>query len=512
MTEKDIKINSIALNNIKLDELLKVDNADGSEDINVQRDTNASEEKSTGLLSPYVYINGYNVSRFMTNFNLDLSGFMPVLRFTFSAADTIFISVNYPKDGDLVSVYIRSADNYYKPFRMDFLILSVVGDVSSSYSDEGSDPEGEYFRFSVIAECYIPGIYKQRIKAFPNMNSIDALLEVSQDINLGFSTNDKSTNDIMSWICPNYSYYDFIQEIAIRSYKDDEVSFYDCWIDSYYNLNFVNLGAQFAFEGEVKEECYFVPGYTPKSPKVDTIPGTPTPGISSSPLLLTNFAGYEITPFFINGYTLTSRAGNNSNQMGYITSIGFYDDIDQPGNPVQKYVKYDIESITTDNVSTGTMLQKGRVKSKDYKEETRSEWLGVLNRFSDGSGVHQNYLHSKYQNLVNLNDVTKMTLEVELSTYYPGIIRGQVIPVAIYVTKGGNRQQNVGKIPNNQLNKTLQPTLDSFLSGNYVVMGMEVYWTLSGGMRQKLILARRTWQANSSGATQKGSPISILNR
>jgi hypothetical protein len=198
MTENDIKINSIAINNIKLDELVKVDNANGSNDVNVIRESNASDEKSTGLNSPYVSINGYNVSRFMRNFNLDLSGFLPVVSFTFSAADTIFMSVNYPKDGDIVSVYIRSTDNYYKPFRMDFLIMSVLGDVSSSYSESGSDSEGKTFRFNVVAECYIPGLYKQRIKAFPNMPSIDALLEVSQDINLGFSTNDKSTNDVMS--------------------------------------------------------------------------------------------------------------------------------------------------------------------------------------------------------------------------------------------------------------------------------------------------------------------------
>ncbi len=53
MTEKDIKINSIALNNIKLDEMVKVDSADGSEDASVKRGTSASAEKSTGLNSPY---------------------------------------------------------------------------------------------------------------------------------------------------------------------------------------------------------------------------------------------------------------------------------------------------------------------------------------------------------------------------------------------------------------------------------------------------------------------------
>ena len=513
MTEKDIKINSIALNNIKLDELIKVDSADGSEDANVKRETSASAEKSTGLNSPYVVINGYNISRFMRNFSMDLCGFIPVIRFTFAAADTIFMSVNYPKDGDIASVYIRSADNYYKPFRMDFLILSVDGEVSSAYSEKGSDPEGQFFRFAIVAECYIPGLYKQRIKSFPAKPSIDALLEVSQDINLGFSTNDKATNDIMSWLCPNYSYYDFIQEVAIRAYKDDETSFYDCWIDSYYNLNFVNLGTQFAFEGISTEKAYFTPGYTPNGIKVDSaVPGTPSPQTASVPLVLTNYTGSDVTPFFINGYTLTSRAGNNSNSMGYITNIGFYDDIDQPGEPKKKYVKYDVESITTDNVSTGSMLQKGRVRSADYKEETRSEWLGVLNRFADGSGVHQNYLHSKFQNLININDVTKLTLEVELSTYYPGIIRGQVVPVSIYITTGGNRQQNVGQLPNDKPNTTNTATLDSFLSGNYVVMGMEVTWTSTGKMREKLILAKRTWQANSSGPVQRSFPNIIVNK
>lgn len=513
MTEKDTKINSIALNNIKLDELVMVDNADGSEDPNVKRETNASAEKAIGINSPFVTINGYNITRFMRNFSLDLGGFMPVVRFNFAAADPVFVSINYPKDGDIVSVYIRSADNYYKPFRMDFLILSVDGNVSSAYSENDSDPEGEYFRFSVVAECYIPGLYKQRIKSFPVKPSIDALLEVSQDINLGFSTNDKATNDIMSWLCPNYSYYDFIQEVAIRAYKDDETSFYDCWIDSYYNLNFVNLGTQFAFEGTPTEKGYFVPGYTARGIKADAaVPGAPSPKTGSVPLVLTNYTGSNVTPFFINGYTLTSRTGNNSNSMGYITNIGFYDDIDQPGEPKKKYVKYDIESITTDNVSTGTMLQKGRVRSADYKDETRSEWLGVLNRFSDGSGVHQNYLHSKYQNLININDVTKLTLEVEISTYYPGIIRGQVIPVAIYVTKGGNRQQNVGQVPNNKSNNTNTPTLDSFLSGNYVVMGMEVTWSSTGKMREKLILSKRTWKANSSGSAQRSFPNNVVNK
>jgi len=515
MTVDDIKFGTLALNNIKLDELIKIDAANGSESIETKRNMGSIDEKATGVVSPYISINGYNVTTYLINFSLNLSGFLPVINFTFSAAETAFISVNYPKDGDIVSVYMRAPGDFYKPFRMDFKILSVDGDVSSRYSNDGTDPNGSYFKFFVVAECYIPGLYTPKIKSFKSMSSVDVLLEVSQELNLGFSTNEKNTEDSMTWICPNYSYYDFIQEVSIRSYKDDESSFYDCWIDSYYNLNFANLGNQFSFSGDTKEEIVIVPGYTNLGGKADTMfPGTPTRDPVSLPLLLTNVIGAAVNPFMINGYTLTSRAGINSNEMGYITNIGFYDENLETDDPSKKYISYEIESLTTDNVPSSGILQKGRARSNDYKLETRREWIGILNTDpQNGEGVHKNYYHSKYQNIININDVTKMTLEVELNGYFPGIYRGQVVPVEIYVFDGGVRQQNVGKIPNRKTNTDLIPTRDEFLSGLYVVMGMHVTWSeTAGGMKHILILSKRTWVANESGAIPKAFPISIQNR
>jgi hypothetical protein len=513
MNSDTTKIASIALNNIKLDEMFQIDTSGGSDSQTAKEWMGSTAEKATGTNSPFVTINGYNITTYMSNFNLELSGILPVVRFSFNAGNPVFISNNYPKDGDIVSVYMRSPGDYYKPFRMDFKILNVYSDVSSKYSPEGEDSIGKYFKFSIVAECFIPGLYSPRIKSFPKLTSMDVLLEVSQNLNLGFSTNDKSTNDIMTWICPNYSYYDFIHEVVARSYKDDESSFFDVWIDSYYNLNFINMGSQFSYEGIIKDKVVYIPGYTNRGLNVDmNIPGASTPASVSANILLTNKGVPGESPFLINGYTLTSRAGSNSNSMGYITTIGFYDDVAEVDQPYSKYIQYDIESITSDNVKPGSMLQKGRVRSNDYKEETRKEWLGVLNRDSNGNGVHENFLHAKYQNLINQNDTTKMTLEVELENYFPGIIRGQIVPVEIYVFEGGNRQQNVGKIPNKEPNTGLSPTLDLFLSGNYIVIGITVYWDPSRGIKQKLILSKRTWDANISGATPRAFPISIINR
>lgn len=514
-TYQDTKIVSLALNSMKLDEMLGIDHAFGKTSTDFLRSRAVTEDKNFGLVAPYVSINGYNVTKYLDNFVLDTSGFLPVVNFTFSPDNTIFISVNYPKDGDIVSVYMRSPGDVYQPFRMDFKILSVLGDVSSKYSPTGSDPDGKFFKFNIIAECYIPGLYTPRIKAFRNQNSSDCLLEVSQDLNLGFSTNEKTTVDQMTWISPNYSYYDFIQEVALRAYKDDEQSFYDCWIDPYYNLNFVNMGTQFQFQGVCKEEVRIVPGYSAGGFKVDSaIPGAPAPNPINVPLVFTNSVGFGTIPYFINGWTLISKAGTNTNAMGYFTQIGFYYENLNESDPLKKYVKYDIESQTTDDVRTGTVLQKGRVRDNNYKEERRREWLGVLNSNPElNEGVHLNYFQAKYQNLINMNDCSKMYLEVELGSYFPGVYRGQVVPVSIYSYEGGQRQQNLGNLAGKRGNTTLTPTRDDFISGNYVIMGIQVYWSrLSGGMRQKLILGRRTWTLNGSGVIPKAFPISIQNR
>jgi len=516
MERDSIIISVIANNNVKLDEQNQVDRANGSVDQETLRNANEISAQITGLNVPFITINGYSVTNYLTRFSLDLSGFLPVMKFSFIAAQNVFISVNYPKDGDLASLYMRSPGEIYKPIRMDFNILSVHSEVSSKYSETGSDPDGKgiNLRFNIVAECRVPGLYSNRIKSYPVTSSFDTLLQAAQEINLGFASNEKTLEDNMTWICPNYSFFDFFQEVSIRAFKDDQTSFFDCWIDPYYNLNFVNLGNQFAYETDPQQEVMFLPGYTNKGLKVDSgYPGSNTPDLIQTKLVLTNFFGSAELPFYINGYTLTSRAGSNVNSMGYITEISFYDENILKEDPSQKYIKYDIESFTTENVGSGAVLQKGRARDNEYKEEKRREWLGVLNsQVTPDDGVHPNYLHAKFQNLVNINDCTKLTLEVELDNYFPGIYRGMVVPVAIYIFDDGTRKQNAGNISNSQDNTGSGPTKDIFLSGNYVVMGMTVNWSFSsGGMRQYLTLAKRTWYLNTSGSIPKAFPISVKN-
>ena len=479
-------------------------------DDNGEEDVNSNAGERTGTDKPYMTINGYAISNFLLSFNLDLTGFLPVINFSFYAGNSSFISLSYPKDGDIVSVYISSPEGYYKPTRMDFNILTVKSDVSSRYSqNDSSNSQGKNLRFSISAEARIPSLYTPVIKSFREKNSYETLLEVSQDLDLGFSTNEVSTEDRMTWICPNYSYYDFIQEVCLRSYKDDEESFFDCWIDQYYNLNFVNLGVQFSQEELVQEEIVYVEGYyAQKNYKADVyLSGSASLPLQRTYLLLKNNLDSTKFPFGINGYTLVSNSGTNVNKTGYVVNIGFYDENLEEEDPKNKYINYDIESITSKDIIKGQIIQKGRGSDDEYKREKRREWLGVLNRKDDSGGVHLNYLHSKYQNLINYNDCTKFFLKVELLGYFSGIYRGQVVPVHIEVLETGLRFDVAGNTGSDKGVQSNTIKTDNFLTGNYVVMGIEASWSPSSGFKQILHLAKRNWIVNRASILPKSYPF-----
>jgi hypothetical protein len=100
-----------------------------------------------------------------------------------------------------------------------------------------------------------------------------------------------------------------------------------------------------------------------------------------------------------------------------------------------------------------------------------------------------------------------MTLRVELDQYFPGIYRGQVIPIEIYVfDTRGKRKENAGSLDNGDQNSSSSGVRDNFLSGNYVIMGMNVTFDPIRGMKQVLNLCKRTWFINTSGKSEKSYP------
>jgi len=495
MANPEIEIKSITKASIKLDPIATFDRTkEGEFDKTVVFDV---DSKKVGYKKPYISINGVRVDTKLISFELETNGFLPVCSFSFVMTDGIFLSAGYPKDGDIFSIYIRAVGDVYKPIRMDFNILSVGGSPINIIEDNS---DGIDQTFSVLGECRIPGLYTQRTKAFRAKTSCETLLEVSQDLGLGFSTNDMGLTDNMTWICPNFSYYDFIMEVSQHSYKDD-FSYYDVWVDVYYNLNFVNLGNQFSIRKMEAENIKALS--TGRGGNLDDdsiIPGMEL-GFLEIPLIFSNRDENRGLSIFIEGYTLLSDSGQNANKSGYVSEIQYYDSEREENGG---YGKYEIEAITTSDIGENTYLQKGRSTENLYKEEKRTIWAGS-SKTGDSATTHINYNHAEVQNEINILDSMKFRLVIEFSRYLPFAYRGQVIPVEIYVKEQGKRKGNSGDGLQSNDGK---PVLDKFLSGLYVISGYEAFYDdQERTIKQRFNLRKKTWVLNTSGNFPKYYPI-----
>lgn len=495
MASEQIVINNFSRTSIRLDELV-VPNRTGDENQNTPAFSD-TDEKSWGAYRPVVFINGYYADKYLEYFELSQTDFLPILRFSFSMDDPMFISVNYPKDGDIVSVYLRSREEVYKPIRMDFNILKVS-------ASQSNNPDGKGIRFNILAETRIPGLYSEVSKAFRSKTSYDALFDVSQELGLGFSSNDSGLNDSMTWICPNFSYYNFIGEVTERAYKDDQ-SFYKAWIDPYYNLTFVNLNNQLTADDYV-QNVKVIRGVSTDNANDTFIQGTDL-AMQEMPVVFTNQIGSGDLPFYILNYSMISQSGNSNNEYGYVQEVQFYDENIVTDNPVEKYVNYTVESVTSENVGENQVLQKGRAIEEEYKIEVRKHWHGSLN-----GGVHENFIQALVQNEFNNADLMKFTLRIETAQYYGGIYRGQAVPVLIYVNDQGKRKENTGVSNDQKPESDTNPVLDRFLSGNYVVSGIEIRYEELRGLYQVFYLNKREWTLNSAGTFPKAFPINLLSR
>jgi hypothetical protein len=109
---------------IKLDELFIPDAESGTDN----SDGVTMKEKLSKFSSiiPLVVINQYQVQMDrLKYFSLESTGFYPTLTVRFADTDGLFTARNYPKDGDIIQLYIRSQgeETTFKPIRIDFTII-----------------------------------------------------------------------------------------------------------------------------------------------------------------------------------------------------------------------------------------------------------------------------------------------------------------------------------------------------------------------------------------------------
>jgi hypothetical protein len=450
-----------------------------------------------GSSAPIILIGGIKLPEDMVlSFTVWQHDLLPQIALTIKDIDGIFASGLFPVADPIISIFLRSTNDKLKSLSGDYLIVTagsapVPGTSTTIYTFSG--------------ELHVPKINGNFSKSYKNMTSLEVLKKVADDLQLGFADNQpQNTNDRMTWLMPNYTYKSFINDIKKVAYRNDD-SFFDCFIDRYYILNFVNVEKMLTQEPETEKGLLALEQSVIDQRRISETPETTENQIEQS-LILNNHPGMKGSELYINNYSLTSHHGeilvNHAirkhvywYEHGRNTNPDATDDVnfrDQFLEPLQTPVKNDGKAPQTANID------------EFKKAETLSGvWIGV-----DYANAHRDYKFAGVINKHNLLEIKKNLLHVSLSGININIIRGSRVSVLIYMSQTSARSAASARATLENQNKAIEEAdlqknaendkgqasmaIDKALSGFYYVAGIK-YSYFDNSFETELILTKRNW-------------------
>ena len=412
------------------------------------------------------------------------TGIVPTVHVSIVDMNGTFTSTSFPKTNPLITIYVASTHPKLKSFYQSFLITGIQ-----------SIPLGQAaIRYDFIGELYVPNLTGNFIKSYSNMTSDQALKKIAEELNLGFASNEDTTNDSMTWINPNLTYREFIKQIADHAYKTD-TGFFECFIDRYYVLNLVNIEKQFT--GEFVPDNGYPANYQGWADH-DNIEN-PYGGIgidNTIPLVISNSALVDSgSELLITDFSLIGDNGEILKYEGFRKRMVSYKHGE--ANPLLTFF---VEPISSQSTGDDSQYQKPQI---DYIVNSEVvKWMGI-----DYSNTHIHYKFAKLLNYHNRLENEKTLLRVKLNGFNQNIVRGSRLPVQLVKSKEATLNASVlsddatsGTTPIVKFGNStgIDPeALDPYLSGYYYVK--EISYHFNGLSKERsaytteLILSRKNW-------------------
>ena len=483
---------------IELDELSLVDVFVGSNPIQGKDPAKGSSnqvQNQLGITQPFIQVNDYVFkNEELLECEIDATGFLPTVRISVTMKSTnAFKSHAMPKDGDIINLFIRAKNDTFKPIRNDYIITSVDS------SPGGADGFGS--TFVLRGELFIPRMKDEVFRSF-NGSSWQALFNTAKELGLGFASNEDATQDEQVWICAGDSLETFMQDTALRVWKDEN-SFFKIFIDVYYHLNFINVNNQISMDGSENVETAILDsvgaqGLTPERNK------DITDQAAVSAKFLTNIETLSGTNAYVQTYRVINRSSEVSRLFGYKNFVVFYD-----SKSKQKWSIF-IDPIITKGAEQNKIILKGRPYPKKANGTGQSEdyWKTQNNYYWEGvqyKNVHDHYILAKYQNDRNLQELSKLYIEAQVTRWNPNIYIGEKIPMVFYTSPTDltkkNRELVGDQKDTDNVTVSSIPTVDHFYSGFYMVNGMKITYVQNSATTNIVSNEDKALQAGSSAAT-----------
>ena len=454
--------------------------------------SNVSRDK--GMEFPLIIVNNYQFPREdIRSFEINVEDKIPTITVTVVDNRSQFAVETFPRDGDVMSIRIGSkSQETYKDIRIDFDIDNVESPLKNNVEIGAGGA-----KYTFTGKMKIPGLYAERCKSYGTGTTIDHLESIATDLKLGLATNVDVTNDSMNLFVPYDSMIDTIDDLVKHSYISDE-SFQTFCIDPYYYINYVDLNSILNTTNEFEDALM-----STNIDLNDILPAKDETNNMETKLVLSSHETFEGSNMHIKRYALKNNSGRKVKSNGYKRTLQFFENDSENG-----LVSFDIEALTSTNLKDIEAPLKGRQDEERYKEEVKYKYVGRRDSDPDTSNTHLNYTFAALHNTQNLEELDKLQLEVELSSFNPAIHMFQKIPVMIFhrtqnTITADSVVKNAKKEKDFTTSETGGPTseeptttgaIDEFLSGYYIVGKMRYTYKASEGIvKQHLTLLRREW-------------------
>lgn len=453
--------------------------------------------RDLGMEFPLVMINNYRFSQEdIQSFEIDMESIIPTISVTVVDSRSQFTIESFPRDGDVINIRLgaRSKDTY-KDIRIDFDIDGVDSPAKGNldYGIGGA-------KFTFTGKMKIPGIFAEQCKSYGVGGTLEHLESIATDLQLGLATNVDVTDDSMNLLTAYEPLADTLENLVKHSYIGED-SFQTFSIDPYYYINYVDLNKLLNAEESFEDSLAAMDIDLNDIPHPDA---DDSPNNMETPLILSSHSRLEGTNIHVNKYSLKNQSGNKVKKNGYKRILQYFENDSEEG-----LVNFDIEALTSDKMLDIEAPLRGRQDEERYKNEVKYKYVGRRNSDPETSNTHLNYNFSKIHNTQNLEELDKLKLEIELSSWNPAIYRWQKLPVVIFSqiqnqieadTVVKKKKEELGMDVNKpaDLEDELgdKAAVDDFLSGFYVVGGIKyVYKKSDQQIRQRLTLLRREWPA-----------------
>lgn len=391
--------------------------------------------------TPFFWYNTVQIpERDIKSLELYHDGIIPMVSINFIDTLDFMKGEGTPLDDTKFEIFLSSGSDNLKSIHLKFKLKNFQ-------SNKGSKS------YTIIGTVDLTELYQLVYKSHDG-TSFEVLKQISSELKLGFNSNISNTNDSMKWSNTGIILNEFINKIISHSYISDN-SFMLGYIDHYWCFNYVDIEKE--WNRDISNDVGI------NSQGISQLSNSTSESEKILSMVLTNEPSQNNTSFYFSSFKINNNSTYQSIEKGHYTVTKYYD------SHTKSMLIFDIDSLTSNNDEVISL--KGAPMDKKVDNNYRTNYLGRI----DTKNIHKNYHYSKTQNRINLDNLVKITADLELPQANYNLYKFQKIKVNFINEKG---------------TVSTPELLNERNSGEWIIIDIRYTWK-GGKLLQKLKIARK---------------------